>query len=256
VIRRSAQVQMQADRCVPVVVKINKEERVGNRLSRGVLRGGTLLSICAVAGTCAVSAGAATVVPVSRTGCHGSLAADSSGKAQNEPLSYSFHCNGGITAYSIIVNQNGDHNAAIDDFSNAPSVFETDDATPSPTETVSCEGVLPSDGINCNTGALGSQISDGFYVAGTVDPVQAYCEHLPTVTAKGKPVKPGAAAIPTAIVQLVVTDYTGAEDGPFSLKLSKACPTVRKVVPANVKTTTTTTVKSSTKKMTTKKEDR
>jgi hypothetical protein len=227
---------------MPVVEmsKSDKEERVGNRLSRGVLRGGTMLSVLAVVGACAISAGAATVVPVSRTGCHGSLAADSSGKAQQEPnlLSYSFHCNGGITAYSIIVNQDGDHNAAIDDFMDAPSVFEADDKTPSSTETVSCEGVLPSDGINCNTGALGSQISDGFYVAGTVDPVQAYCRHLPTTTAKGEPVKPGTLAVPTALVQLMVTDYTGAEDGPFTLKLPRACPTVPNAVPPTVQTTT------------------
>jgi hypothetical protein len=242
---------------VPVELefKIKQEERVTIRLSRGVLRSSALLSVVAVSGACAVSAGAAAVVPVSRTGCHGSLAADSKGKAAGEPnlLSYSFHCNGGITAYSIIVNQDGDHRSAIDDFADAPSVFETDDKTPSPTETVSCEGVLPSDGVNCNTGALGAQISDGFYVAGTVDPVQPYCKHLPTLTAKGKAVKPGAPAIPTATVQLVVTDYTGAEDGPFPLTLPKACPTVPNVVPPAVLTTTT---KTSSKKTTTKKEDR
>jgi hypothetical protein len=229
---------------VPVELefKIKQEERVTIRLSRGVLRSSALLSVVAVSGACAVSAGAAAVVPVSRTGCHGSLAADSKGKAAGEPnlLSYSFHCNGGITAYSIIVNQDGDHRSAIDDFADAPSVFETDDKTPSPTETVSCEGVLPSDGVNCNTGALGAQISDGFYVAGTVDPVQPYC-------------KPCAPEIPTATVQLVVTDYTGAEDGPFPLTLPKACPTVPNVVPPAVLTTTT---KTSSKKTTTKKEDR
>jgi hypothetical protein len=33
------------------------------------------------------------------------------------------------------------------------------------------------------------------------------------------------------VVQLVVTDYTGAEDGPFNLGPAKACPKVPNAVP-------------------------
>ena len=38
-------------------------------------------------------------------------------------------------------------------------------------------------------------------------------------------------AVPQAVVQLVVTDYTGAQDGPFNLGPAKACPKVPNVVP-------------------------
>jgi hypothetical protein len=211
---------------------------VGYQLSRGVLRCGALLTACATAVICAVpSTGAAAVTPTSRTGCHGSLSPDSGGAAKGEPnlLDYSFHCNGGITAYSIIVDQWRDPSGAIDDFTAAPSVFETDDVTPSPTETVSCEGILPSDGINCNTGTYAAQVSDGYYVAGAFDPVQTYCKHLPT-DASGNTLAPGFRAVPTALVQLLVTDYTGAEDGPFLLREKQACPKVPNRVPSGVTT--------------------
>jgi hypothetical protein len=46
-------------------------------------------------------------------------------------------------------------------------------------------------------------------------------------------------------VSLIVTDYTGAEDGPFRLKLNKACPSVPNKVPAT--TTTTKPVKKTPK---------
>jgi hypothetical protein len=215
---------------------------VGHQLGVGALRRGALLGVLAAAGACAVPAvGSAAVTPTSRTGCHGGLTPDSSGASKGEPnlLDYSFHCNGGITAYSIIVNQWRDPSGSLDDFAASPSVFETDDLTPSPTESVTCEGIVPSDSINCNTGTLGAQISDGYFVAGTVDPVQPYCKHLP-LTSKGQPQKPGFRAVPTAQVWLMVTDYTGAQDGPFALRPAKACPSVPNRVPPVTTTTTTT----------------
>ena len=52
--------------------------------------------------------------------------------------------------------------------------------------------------------------------------------------------------MPQAIVQLVVTDYTGAEDGPFTLGPASACPKVPNVVPTpKAKTKPKTTSKSS-----------
>jgi hypothetical protein len=109
-------------------------------------------------------------------------------------------------------------------------VFETDGVTPSPTESITCEGTTPSNGVNCNLTTGGAQLSDGFFADGSVDPIQAYCKHLPT-TAGGKLAKPGTPAVPQALVQLVVTDYTGAEDGPFTLGPATACPKVPNVVP-------------------------
>jgi hypothetical protein len=217
---------------------------VGFQLSSGVLRRSALLTISAAtvaaAGFVLPAAGdAATVVPSSFTSCHGSVGADASG-GTDEPnlLDYTFNCDSGITAYSVFVNQQRSGDGAVDDFNGSPSVFLTDGVTPSPTESVTCAAVTPSNGINCATPALGQQITLGYFLQGSIDLVSPYCKHLPTTLANGKPAKPGALATPTATVSLIVTDYTGAEDGPFRLKLNKACPSVPNKVPA---TTTATT---------------
>jgi hypothetical protein len=176
---------------------------------------------------------AATITPTSLTDCGGKVSADPSGKAAGEPnlLDYRFQCDGGISAYTVLISQQGDKGGSIDDYNPSPSVFETDGLTPSATESITCEGTTPSNGINCAGAAKDQQVTDGFVVQGTVDPIQAYCKHLPT-DANGKLAKPGTAAVPQAVVQLVVTDYTGAEDGPFNLGPAKACPKVANAVPA------------------------
>lgn len=206
---------------------------MGNLNSLGSLGRALLLSCGAALVACVLAATAsAAVTPTSLTDCGGKVSADAGGAAADEPnlLDYRFSCDGGITAYTILIQQQGDRGGSIDDYDPAPSVFETDGVTPSPTESITCEGTTPSDGINCNLGTQGAQLSDGFFAQGSVDPIQAYCKHLPT-DAHGKTAKPGTAAVPQAVVQLVVTDYTGAEDGPFNLGPAKACPKVPNVVP-------------------------
>lgn len=184
---------------------------------------GAALVGCAVP----VAASAATVTPASFTNCGGSVSHDRQGAAAGEPnlLDYKFRCNGSISAFTIILDQQGDPGGSIDDYNPAPSVLESDGVTPSPTEALTCEGTTPSDGINCNAGA-GGVLGVGNFAEGAIDPLQVYCKHLP---AKAKPGKP---AIPQAKVQLVVTDSTGAQDGPFTLRSAKACPKVPDVVPA------------------------
>jgi hypothetical protein len=200
-----------------------------------------LLSCALALATYAAPALAKTtaVTPTSLTECGGHVTPDSGATKKGEPnlLDYRFQCFGGITAYTILIDQQGDRasGGSLDDYGPAPSVFESDGVTPSPTETLTCEGTTPSDGINCNAGA-GAQLTNAFFAVGSVDPVQAYCKHLPT-TAAGKLAKPGTAAVPQAIVQLVVSDYTGAEDGPFTLSPAKACPKVPNFVPAPKVTT-------------------
>ena len=195
----------------------------------GLMSGAVVVAACMLP-----AASGAAVTPTSLTFCKGKVSSDPGGKATDEPnlLVYRFSCDGGITAYTIIVNQQGDaaSGGAIDDYNPSPSVFETDGVTPSPTETITCEGTTPSNGVNCNLTTGGAQLSDGFFADGSVDPIQAYCKHLPT-TGAGKPAKPGTPAVPQATVQLVVTDYTGAEDGPFTLGPASACPKVPNVVP-------------------------
>ncbi len=207
---------------------------MGNLNSWGWLRRAVPLSFTVALAACVLpaAAGAAAVTPRSLTDCGGKVSANPSGAAADEPnlLTYRFQCDGGITAYTILIQQQGDRGGSIDDYDPAPSVFETDGVTPSPTESITCEGTTPSNGINCNTGTQGLQVTNEFAVQGSVDPIQAYCKHLPT-DANGKTAKPGTAAVPQAVVQLVVTDFTGAEDGPFSLGPAKACPKVPNVVP-------------------------
>lgn len=193
------------------------------------------MTICVGAGACAVpavSAAATSITPASFTSCSGSLKPDSGASKADEPglLDYSFKCNGGITAYTIAAYQGGDDNASIQDYAPSPLIYETDGLTPSPTETVTCEGAQPSNGINCNTGTYLSEITGGYFVDGTIDLGQTYCKHFPT-PAKGKSLRPGTAAISTARVQLIVTDWSGAEDGPFALREPKACPSVPNRVP-------------------------
>ncbi len=211
-----------------------QEDQLGYRLLRGTLRRAALTTVCVGAGACVVPAvsDAAAPTPASFTSCSGSLKPDSGARKAKEPnlLDYSFTCNGGIVAYTVIAYQAGDDNAAIQDYAPAPLVLETDNLTPSPTETVTCEGAQPSNGINCNTGTYLSEITGGYYVDGTIDLVQDYCKHLPT-PAKGETLRAGTPAIQTARVQLIVTDWSGAQDGPFALRQAKACPVVPNVAP-------------------------
>ena len=202
-----------------------------------------LLALCTAALTALVlsaTAGAATtpVTPTSLTDCSGSVSPDSGGKAAGEPnlLDYKFRCNYGITAYTVLVEQFGDakFGGTIDDYNPAPEVLEADGLTPSSTESITCEGTTPSDGINCNYGTLGASMTGGYYAEGSIDPTAPFCKHLPT-NAAGKTIdKPGTVAIPKAAVELVATDTTGGQNGPFLLGYTKAksCPTVPNVVPA------------------------
>jgi len=172
-------------------------------------------------------AGAAPPTPASLTNCGGTISPDPTGKASGEPnlLDYRIQCDGDISAYTIILDQQGDPGGSIDDYNPAPSVLEAPlGVTPSPSESLTCEGTTPSDGINCNAGA-GAVMSAGLFGEGSIDPIQAYCKHFPTGAT------PGTAAVPTALVQLVVTDATGAQDGPFTLRRTTACPKVANVVP-------------------------
>jgi hypothetical protein len=202
-----------------------------------------LLALCTTALTALVlsaTAGAATtpVTPTSLTDCSGSVSPDSGGKAAGEPnlLDYKFRCNYGITAYTVIVEQFGDakFGGTMDDYNPAPEVLETDGVTPSSTESITCEGTTPSDGINCNYGTLGASMTGGYYAEGSIDPTAPFCKHLPT-NAAGKTIdKPGTVAIPQAAVELVATDTTGGQNGPFLLGYAKKnkCSTVPNVVPA------------------------
>jgi hypothetical protein len=171
------------------------------------------------------SAGAAAVTPVSGTYCSGGLSKDPAPTPDDPNLiDYQIHCDTAITAYTVIANRRLWDFNTIDDFSSDISVIQTD-GTPSSTQSVTCEAELPGNGINCNAGAGGS-ISAWNNIEGSFDLSDPYCKTLPVGA------KPGTPAIPQAVVQLVVTDITGAQDGPIRVYLPKACPVVADKVPA------------------------
>ena len=68
------------------------------------------------------------------------------------------------------------------------------------------------------------------WAEGTLDTTEPYCANIPP----GSPT--GAKPDPSAVVELVVSDTTGAEDGPFRLRLDGKCPSPTAKVKAKTKT--------------------
>lgn len=191
------------------------------RLSSLCAFGAALLSLIPSA-----SAAAATPTPESATYCGGGLTHDPSGASSGEPnlLDYQFQCDTGISAYTVVVLRQPGNTSTIDDFSPTATVLAPDDVTVSSSVSFTCAGTIPGDGINCNAGAGGVTAPFDF-VSGSFDPIDPYCKNI----AKGA--KPGTLAEPQAQVEVVVTDSTGAEDGPFELDLTPACKAVPNYVP-------------------------
>lgn len=189
--------------------------------------GVTLASIATMA-VSAGSAAAAAVTPESLANCVGAVNLDKS-PTSDDPnlLDYQFHCDTDITAYSVLINRPNRPFSGIDDFSSTANVFlPTGDQVT--TEQFSCSGTTPGDGINCNAGAGGFG-SAWTTISGTVDTVDPFCPSLPAHA------KPGTKPEPGAIAQLIVSDNTGAEDGPFRLFMTPACKPVKPVPKATKK---------------------
>jgi len=194
------------------------------------------------------TAGAA--LPESATQCAGFLAKDSGGAAAGEPnlLDYTFHCSTPISAYTLLINRVSSDGDNIDDYSPSANVVyptpypidPSDAGTVSTSVSVNCGGEIPSDGINCygSNGSAGTDVPAYDLVEGSVDPTAQYCSYLP------KGAKPGTPAVPRAIVEVVVTDDTGAQDGPFELTPNTRCPKVAAVVPTPKKRKKTKSKKS------------
>jgi hypothetical protein len=186
-------------------------------------------------------ASAAAPTPVSTTDCGGPLTIDPSPTTDDPYLvDYKFHCSEDITAYSLVVTRRVSDLGTVDDFDPSPQVFDYTGA-PSATTAVSCAGDTPGNGINCNAGA-GGVVSAWSNVHGSIDLIEPYCKYLPTGA------KPGTVAAPQAVVDLIVTNTTGAENGPFRLDLTPACKRVADYVPFPKVTTKTTKPKTKTTK--------
>lgn len=184
---------------------------------------GAVLLVCALL---AARAGAAPPTPASFTNCSGTLAKDPAATPTSDDptlTDYTIHCDQAITSYTILVNRGPWDQQTIDDLTADVSILDPG-GVPNATENITCSADLPGDGFNCNAGA-GGQVLAWRTVGGSFDLTEPYCKHFPTGA------RPGMLAVPRALVQLVVTDYTGAEDGPFALNLASACPAVPDRVP-------------------------
>lgn len=216
-------------------------------LRRIALSGSLVAASVGVAAVCLpAAAGAALVTPASLTSCAGSLEPDASGPSQGEDnlLDYKLDCSTDITAYTVFVVRQQDAGNNIQNFATNstvvyPSTWPANPAlagTPS-SELGTCEGETPSDSINCFASAIGSDgkttvlgtISAYLDIEGSIALDEPYCKYLP------KGAKPGTAAVPTALVGVIVTDDTGAEDGPFYIRPAKACAKVPNTVPKPAK---------------------
>jgi hypothetical protein len=178
------------------------------------------------------SSGAATPpppTPQSSVNCSGALTAAPTSEEPNL-LGYKFSCAGRISAYTLIVNRRRRDVETIDDFSTSADVLSPNGAI-DPNHSFTCEGSLPGDSVNCNAGA-GAQIGWGSFAVGQIDLVDPYCANYPKSTSKkkkGSKKKPVTATPePQAFVQLIVTNLTGAQDGPFRLPRSPHCPKLKK----------------------------
>src|SRR6516165_7482909 len=162
-------------------------------------------------------AATATAAPQASTTCGGGLTATPTTDEPNQ-LGYKFNCSNAITAYSIIANRGigytGQDDSVIDDFSTT-AIASKPDGSVDPSGSLNCEGTLPGNGINCHNG--GAIVPPGEYITGNFDLTDPYCANI----APGSP--PGTRPEPQAFVQLIVTDNSGAQNGPFTLGLSPAC---------------------------------
>jgi hypothetical protein len=162
----------------------------------------------------AIASAASAPPPVSATNCSGSL---TKAPTADEPnlLGYKFHCDWGITAYTLVVNRKANDFSTLDDFSPTADVLDlTGNVVPA--VGLTCDGSIPGNGVSCTPGAK-KYLAAPDYASGTIDTSDPYCAGIPP----GSPA--GTKAEPQAIVQLVVTDATGAQDGPFRLELAPAC---------------------------------
>jgi hypothetical protein len=188
------------------------ERRVGKRWALIALA--SALSGCALAQT----AVAAVPTPESATLCGGTLKRAKPTADDPNLVNYKFNCNGGITAYTLIMLRKSNDFNTVDDYASSVSVFDPT-GNPLSTASFSCSGQIPGDGINCNAGAGGSMPSPD-WAEGSFDATEPYCPNIPA----GSPA--GTKPDPAAVVELVVSDSTGAEDGPFRLRLAGKCPDV------------------------------
>lgn len=172
-----------------------------------------LVSAAVLAAFASVASAAGDPVQAATT-CRGFLKQTPTMDEPNN-LTYNFDCTRQITGYTLVVDRTPTDLTTVDDFSTTADVVDGTGAI-APSESFGCEGAIPGAGVNCN----GTMSAVNFAI-GSFDMSDPYCPSIPA----GSP--PGTAPTAQATVKLVVSDSTGAENGPFRINLNRFCPIVK-----------------------------
>jgi len=190
-----------------------------------------------------------TIAPVPVLGCVGDLSPATPTDTDPNLTNYSFHCNGQVTAYTVVVTRPGQAYDELDDFSVTANVIDPTTEQLSATESFNCEGGIPGSGISCLIASPATSADTWSLIQGQFDTTTPFCPTLPAHA------KPGTKPSQRAVAYLVVSDPTGEEVGPWIFQYSPRCPVVKPVPKPKVKKTIRkhTTRKHTSKKHTTKK---
>ncbi len=208
---------------------------MGNRLSRGALRRAALMTMCVGAGVVRRSGGVLCGV-VDHAGVVHELLGQPQARLGREegrragPARLQLHLQQrDRRATRSSPTRRGDDGAAIQDFAPSPLVLRPTTRPRARPRRSPARGRSPPTASTATPGPISRRSPAATTSTGSIQLGQAYCKHLPT-PAKGKTLRPGTPAITTARVQLIVTDWSGAQDGPFALRSprpARRCPTGR-----------------------------
>lgn len=189
--------------------------------SRSLIRSGALTTGlgAAAAALALVPASASAIPPYGLLNCTGNLAKEQSNVAEPNLTSYQFQCTQNIASYTVIVSRQPNNFNTIDNFNVTPSVLDPTDKVISSTETVTCQGITPGNGLNCSAASPTNpqSVSTTNWVQGDFDTIDPFCSFYRSGA------KPGSTPVPTANAQLIVSDVYGNEFGPFQLPLKPGC---------------------------------
>ncbi len=199
--------------------------------------------------TSTTTTSSSTTAPVPVLGCVGDLSPATPTDTDPNLTNYSFHCNGQVNAYSILVTRPGQAYDELDDFSVTANVIDPTTEQLSTTESFNCQGGIPGSGISCLIASPATSADTWSLIQGQFDTTTPFCPTLPANA------KPGTKPSQGAVAYLVVNDPTGEEVGPWIFQYSPRCPVVKPVPKPKLNKTTRkrTTKKHTTKKHTTKK---
>jgi hypothetical protein len=163
---------------------------------------------------------AAVAAPVAPIHCGGALTKATPTIDDANLLDYSFHCDGDIVAYTLVVNRTRNDFSTVDDFSPTATVLNSTKTTVSSKQGIGCEGTIPGNGVNCfaQGSATPAVVTAWNFIQGQIDTTDPYCASIPAGS------RAETVAEPQAVVQIVASDTAGNEFGPFPIGRSPACP--------------------------------